>query len=407
MSSHPDTARGRRVRNDPAGRATGLPGCASVREWHVVMVAGCNLRCAYCATQFGQFGQGGVMSASTADRLASVIAAHLDPGTHTANVAVGGGETCLHFDRFLFFADRLRRYCRQQGGTATLSVTTNGSVLDDARLRQLARRRIGVTVSIDGPAEDHDAVRRDARGRGTFRKAFRTWRRYRALTRRLRDRPSCDIHSVFGPHSGTLADVIAFWSRAGVPLVPMVAANHSRFETPMQRTAADRAQRRFVSELRDWAQNQARRCTAADFLGRYRGPAVLYSSWQRLFTGQEKAFCKPGRGLLGVGPDGALYPCEGYVGLPERRIGDLACGIDRRALRAYVAECRRAERLCTGCGLRAACEKPCVALVADVGPAENVRRACGLAKSVAGIAQETFDQLLVKDTGEAQCARRG
>jgi uncharacterized protein len=54
---------------------------------------------------------------------------------------------------------------------------TNGLLIDEAWARFLARRKARVGISIDGPAELHDAYRRTRRGQGTHRGAMRGLRR--------------------------------------------------------------------------------------------------------------------------------------------------------------------------------------------------------------------------------------
>ena len=371
-----------------------------VRDWHVVLVAGCNLRCSYCATNFGKFGRpSGVMDLRTAAQLADRIAETLDPEQRETRVSFGGGETFLNFDRFIELADLIRKRCQKRGGHARLSVTTNGVLLDEARLRKLARRRIGLAFSIDGPEKIHDTARRDITGRKTFRRAFGNWSRYRAIIRNLPDAPVCNINCVFGPHSGSFGELMKFWIDQGVPLIEVVAVNHSQFETAEHRRATVRARARYVQGLGEWAREQARHCSASDFLSRYRGPLILYTAWRRLFTGQEKMLCTPGRGMLAVGHDGVLYPCEAYIGLDQRQIGDIFSGIDHKRFAPYVAECVKAEAFCAACDRREACEKPCLALMTKASPRQNVRRACPFAKRVTDLSRKTFE-ILMNPTAE-------
>jgi uncharacterized protein len=342
------------------------------------------------------------MDAKTGERLAEVIAQALDPKCPEAVVSFGGGETFLQFDRFIRLADLIRARCRARGGQVRLVVTTNGVLLDEGRLRKLARRRIGLSFSLDGPETVHDAARRDASGRRTFLRAFRNWSRYRRMIQALPEAPPCRINGVFGEHSGSLPDLARFWLANGVPLQEIVAVNPSRFNKTGRRQGTERAQARFVTGLREWGLEQVARCTPGNFLGEYRGPGVLFKGWQRLFAEQEKGFCTPGRGMLAVGPDGALYPCEAYIGLKRRRVGDVFGGLDSGRMKAFVAGCAKAEAICEGCSRRMACEKPCLAIRADLSPARNVARVCLFARKVADVTQETFDMLMRKDAGGGQ-----
>jgi uncharacterized protein len=88
-------------------------------------------------------------------------------------VTFHGGEPLLAGRRrFHRWCQRIRaRLC----GTADVSfnVQTNGTLLDDEWARLFLEHRIAVGVSIDGPAEIHDAMRVDHRGQGSHERVIR------------------------------------------------------------------------------------------------------------------------------------------------------------------------------------------------------------------------------------------
>src|SRR5260370_12949343 len=55
-----------------------------------------------------------------------------------------------------------------QGRSIDFSLTTNATLLTPAIIEFLSENRIGVTVSMDGPAELHDKLRVFANGRGSY-----------------------------------------------------------------------------------------------------------------------------------------------------------------------------------------------------------------------------------------------
>jgi MoaA/NifB/PqqE/SkfB family radical SAM enzyme len=119
----------------------------------------CNLRCRHC------------YSSSGPHREREISAERLEPFLTDARslgygyVGVSGGEPLLwgDLDRFLEFASSL--------GFAT-SVITNGTLVDTERAVRLRDRTGLVAVSVEGPPEDHDAIR----GTGSFANADRlTW----------------------------------------------------------------------------------------------------------------------------------------------------------------------------------------------------------------------------------------
>ena len=383
----------------PAGARETAP---RVREWLVAMAGGCNLRCSYCATDFGRLGRrGGVMSLATAAGLAEQIAAAADPRRREVKVSFGGGETFLHFDRFVKIADLIADRCGRRGVRVRLGVTTNGTLLNEARLQQLAKRRIGLTFSIDGPEGVHDACRRSLRGKGSFRLAFANWARYREIARTLDPPPGCLIHSVFGESAGSLSDLVRFWLEQGVPLQSFAPQSPSRFNPSADRGAAVRLHNRYLEGMREWASAQAQTCTPESFLGEYRGPDMIYSGWKRLLFGRERPMCAPGLDVLAVDSEGSIYPCDAYVGIESRRLGDVFSGIDPQRRAAFAALCRKAKALCAACDHRVACEKPCLAATATATPAQNVRRHCRTMKKAAAVVQDSFARLMQNESKEA------
>ena len=64
--------------------------------------------------------------------------------------------------------------------TLSHSIQTNAMLIDDARCEMIRRHGIRIGVSVDGPAELHDAHRRTRRGHGTHAQVLRGMRRLRA-----------------------------------------------------------------------------------------------------------------------------------------------------------------------------------------------------------------------------------
>lgn len=371
------------------------PSLPPVASWHIVMVAGCNLRCGYCVTGHGTFGSaGGVMEECTAEKLAEWIVDTIDPGTRATSVSFGGGETFSHFTRFLAFADLIDARCRERGAVVAIHVATNGVLLDEVRLQQLAKRRIGLGFSIDGPEPLHDALRQDAAGRATFQAAFANWSRYRELADTAVPPISCRVSSVFGPHGGSVREVADFWIRQGLKLVDLKPVTPTRFDSPAQAEAARRARLACLEGFESWALDQAGHLSAADFLSFYRGPLVVFAAWRRFLMEQERYPCTPARGVLAVGHDGSFYPCDAYVGLGAERIGDVWNGIGGEELKRCLSRCAAADALCSECPTRKDCEKSCKALIPTVSPLDNLARECAGARTTAAMLRRSFELLM-------------
>ena len=106
---------------------------------------------------------------ATLDRIAEHCAL---AGQTAVRITFHGGEPCLigsaRFDRW---CEMIRR--RLDGIDVHLTVQTNGVLLDRTWAEVLARHRVQIGISVDGPAELHDRARVDKRGRGSHARVVR------------------------------------------------------------------------------------------------------------------------------------------------------------------------------------------------------------------------------------------
>ncbi|MFB6392918.1 FxsB family cyclophane-forming radical SAM/SPASM peptide maturase [Polymorphospora lycopeni] len=146
---------------------------APFRQFVVKVHARCNLACDYCYvyTMADQSWRSRpkVMSAAVHSRVCERIAEHAR--THAlAEVAVvlHGGEPLLAGTGAVERTAELLRTLLPAGTTLSLSVQTNGILLDRPMLSALRRHGYRVGVSLDGDAVGNDRHRRFADGRGSY-----------------------------------------------------------------------------------------------------------------------------------------------------------------------------------------------------------------------------------------------
>ncbi|MDT0265647.1 FxsB family cyclophane-forming radical SAM/SPASM peptide maturase [Streptomyces sp. DSM 44915] len=146
------------------------PGPEPFRQFVVKVNSRCNLACRYCYMYFaadpGWRAQPVSIAPATLDRLARRIAEHA--ATHrlpAVQVVLHGGEPLLTDPEVLGGFVDLVRAAVPAGCRVGAVVQTNGTLLTGARLRALARHRIGVGLSVDGGLARHNAARVDHAGR--------------------------------------------------------------------------------------------------------------------------------------------------------------------------------------------------------------------------------------------------
>ena len=136
----------------------------------------CNLDCKYCFFLSKEMLYPGSRF-QMADHLLETYIRQLLESQAGPEVIVGwqGGEpTLMGLDFFERSIEYVKRY-RRPGQHVAYTIQTNGTRLDDAWCAFFKRHGFLVGLSIDGPAELHDAYRIDKGGAGTFADVMRGW----------------------------------------------------------------------------------------------------------------------------------------------------------------------------------------------------------------------------------------
>jgi len=285
--------------------------------------ARCNLNCAYCyylprAELFPQ----APAPRMAIDLLESYIRQRLEA---SAGGAVhfewhGGEPTLLGLDYFQRIV-ALQRAFRPGGAGISNGLQTNGTLLDEAWVRFLARERFSVGLSLDGPAPCHDAYRLTCSGRSTHAETVRAFRLLQAYG------VHCDVLCVL--HAANVhqpLEVYRFFRELGVthlqflPLVQPAGAGVS------PATAAAEAVGEFLCAVFDqWIRNDLGRVAVQTFDEAFR-PAA----------GQPHALCtfrETCGDVLALEHEGSLYPCDHFVG-PGHLLGNLG----RESLAELIAD---------------------------------------------------------------------
>lgn len=143
----------------------------------------CNLRCKYCVFggtyTFQRSHVPGKMSFDIAARGLDYLYDILkDRRKKEFVVSFYGGEPLLNFNMIRKTVDYARK--KFEGWKLRLVMTSNLTLLTDEMIKYLIGENFHVSVSIDGPRENHDAKRVFADGRGTFDTVMKNLEKIRA-----------------------------------------------------------------------------------------------------------------------------------------------------------------------------------------------------------------------------------
>ncbi|MBE6037535.1 MAG: anaerobic sulfatase maturase [Clostridiales bacterium] len=134
----------------------------------------CNMACRYCfyadETEKRSVPLLGRMSRETLHEIVDRALAYAD-GVCTFSFQ-GGEPTLAGLDFYRDLADYAAKHPNPKGVRVQYSIQTNGCGLNEDWARWFSEHDVLVGVSLDGPKEFHDRLRKDREGKGTFQRVM-------------------------------------------------------------------------------------------------------------------------------------------------------------------------------------------------------------------------------------------
>jgi uncharacterized protein len=291
----------------------------------------CNLSCQYCY-EFGEDkvatpdGKPKFMDFETAKASVDFL---LDEsaGRRAVHITFFGGETLMNFPLLKMVVGYASERASGQGRLVDFSLTTNATLLTPAIIEFLSENRIGVTVSMDGPAELHDKLRVFANGRGSYDIIEP---RVRALIQNHRTRP---ITARVTLTSG-VSDVVRIFRHLKNDL-----GFHEIGFAPVT-TSPDRLyaiNERGMDGVLAQFQLLADEYLEYALRGEMHGFSNVSDTLSELYQGVNKSHpCGAALGLVGVGPSGDIAPCHRFVDSDTHTLGHISGGIDREKQKDFL-----------------------------------------------------------------------
>lgn len=314
----------------------------------------CNMRCRYCfyadVAEHRAVRSHGVMGTDVMEALID-RALGLDDCARIAFAFQGGEPTLAGLDFFRAFVARVEAGRTHQ--QVSYAIQTNGYLIDEEWAVFFHEHRFLVGISLDGYRELHDWLRPDAEGTGTFARVMRAIDVLRdahvefnvltVLTAQLAKHPQ-RLYRFYRDHGLDYVQLI--------PCLPGLDDDADEFSLSPEAFASF-----YKVFFRLWL-NEYRQ-------GRYRS-VTLFDNVIPLFAGVAPQQC----GMLGrcapqfvVESSGDVYPCDFYV-LDRYRCGNIVDNTLEElatcdAVRAFLAEPRRACSRCADCPFERICHRNC------------------------------------------------
>ncbi len=319
----------------------------------------CNLRCEYCFAGTGDFGTGRRVHLDLeTGKNAVEFLIRASKGRRNLDIDFFGGEPLLNMG----VVEELTAYCERRaqetGHRIRLTVTTNALLLDEKRIDFLDAHMDNVVLSLDGRPETHDRMRPFAGGKGSYE---RVAKRIREFAEKRGDRPFY-VRGTFTRNNLDFAADVAHIESLGigpVSLEPVVAPPEASYAIREEDLPA------ILAEYERLAVQCLESCK--------NGSSLRFFHFEIDLEGGPCAFkrikgCGAGAEYVAVTPEGDVYPCHQFVGLPEFRMGNVnRTGDDGEVVLDQGLRARFRELLvpnkeeCRSCWARYFCSGGCAA----------------------------------------------
>ena len=310
----------------------------------------CNLRCSYCYAGGGSYGAPSrLMPAALARRAARFLVEASGSREHVTLVLFGG-EPLLNLPAIEAAVLEAEAAAAAAGKSLSVSLTTNGTRFTPKALAFLRAHRVGLTVSIDGPPDIHDANRRHAASQdGSYADVIAGL----AMLREHGLPPPAARVTLEPDQWPRIAEVFEHVLGLGfreVGIAPVSPVSAAMISTAEQDAA-------LIAGFDELAQRFRRNALH----GRVLPFSNLVDLLARIHAGHAKtAPCGAGLGYLALDAEGRLYLCHRLAGSDAFLAGSLDDGIDHARIAACLAAQAAPRREdCARCWARALCAGGC------------------------------------------------
>ncbi|MBX7079991.1 MAG: radical SAM protein [Nannocystaceae bacterium] len=279
----------------------------------LVLTHACNLACAYCYTGEKKRVR---MSTDVARRGLSAALSTAAAAGARLQLSFFGGEPLLEHELLLAIAAEARARSQAEGIALVQQVTTNGTLLTEALVEQLATHAVHVAISLDGGPAQHDALRPLAGGGASWPASHRGLE----LLLARRERTPFDVIAVVDPRTvDALGDGVRALLDEGVDALTL----NINVGSPWSESELERLERQLelIAALQLAWLRRGRWVRIQPFEAALRSIA----SSGRV----EPSSCSAGVRRLAIAPSGRIYGCARAVGedTGARALGHLDEGL--------------------------------------------------------------------------------
>ena len=313
----------------------------------------CNLACKYCFAGEGEYhGERGMMSSEVGKASIDFL---IKNSGNRKNIEVDffGGEPLMNFEVVKEVVDYARSKEAEANKNFRFTMTTNGVLLNDEIIDYLNENMYNVVLSLDGRKEVNDKMRPARNGKGSYDVILP---KFKKLVEK-RGNKQYYLRGTFTHHNLDFAEDIMHMAEVGfdeVSVEPVVAP--TTMDYALQMGDIDPICKEYERLAKEMLRRHKEENGCFNFfhfmIDLTGGPCVH----KRL------AGCGSGTEYLAAAPNGELYPCHQFVGMPEFKMGDVWEGVVNTERREEFGKCNvYSKEECTSCWAKFYCSGGCAA----------------------------------------------
>ncbi len=277
----------------------------------------CNLRCKYCFAGTGDFGGKRALMSKEVAAKAIEFAIKGSQQRHNLEIDLFGGEPLVNFEVVKYVVEYARAREKETHKNIKLTLTTNGTLLTDDKIKFLNEQRVMLVLSLDGAKQTHDAMRPFPNGTGSYDAAVRGFKKVIDS----RHGKNYYLRGTYTHNNLHFCEDTLDMLQVGreISMEPVVGIDEPYVlreeDLPILYKEYDKLAAAYLEyRHQDKPFDFFHFNVALD-----NGPCVA----KRL------AGCGAGHEYFAITPEGDIYPCHQFVGREQYKVGTLDTGIER------------------------------------------------------------------------------
>jgi uncharacterized protein len=271
----------------------------------------CNLRCEYCFASTGDFGAGRKLMPESIARAAIDYVIARSGSRRNIEIDFFGGEPLMNFD----VVKSTVEYAKKQGGlhdkVFRFTLTTNGVLLNDGISDYINENMDNIVLSLDGRREINDCFRKTVNGKGSYDTILP---KFKYLTDNRDTSRDYYLRGTFTNKNPDFINDVLHLAGLGfseLSLEPVVAKPDMKYALSEADLPAIFAEYEELAEIMKDRDDFRFFHFTVDL---NQGPCVI----------KRVRGCGAGYEYAAVSPEGHVYPCHQFVGMPEFIMGNVS-----------------------------------------------------------------------------------